>query len=130
MKYEVYQDLQRDRVGDLMHRCGVFWAFSNKQFDEGKTPLEEGDSYVSIGAGGYLPKSKLQEFKDGMDTMSDWTKEAAQQLDAEEVILHELSNYECFYTGDIEPAMEVLEGMGYSRNQVTKVYRAYAGTYA
>ena len=130
MKYEAYKDLERDRVGDLMHRCGVFWAFSNKQFEENRTPLEEGDKYVSIGAGGYLPKSKLQEFQSGMDAISDWTTEAAQQLDAEDAILHELGNYECFYTGDIEPAMQVLEDMGYSRNQVSKVYRAYAGSYA
>jgi len=44
---------------NCMNSFGVFWAFSNEQFAEGKTPLEEGDKYVSIGAGGYMPKSKV-----------------------------------------------------------------------
>ena len=40
---------------ELYTNCGLFFAFSNEQFTENKTPLKEGEKYVSIGAGGYLP---------------------------------------------------------------------------
>ncbi len=54
-------------IHELMDSCLVFFAFNDKQFNENKTALLEGDKYVSIGAGGYMPKSKTKFFLDDMD---------------------------------------------------------------
>jgi len=57
---------KQEMFNELFKNCGGFFAFYTQQFDENKTPLKEGEKYVSIGNGGYLPKSKVNEFKIGM----------------------------------------------------------------
>ena len=44
-------------------------------------------------------------------------------------ILHELNNHECFYTGDIEDALEAL-GSDYTYEEVKEVYLANQEQYA
>jgi hypothetical protein len=64
------QDLKREqdqKLSALFAECGVFWAFSEEQFHKNKTPLQEGEKYVSIGAGGYLPKGHVSKFSEGME---------------------------------------------------------------
>lgn len=95
----------------LFNECSLFWAFSNQQFTENKTPLKEGEKYVSIGHGGYLPKGQLDIFLNGMADIKKWEKEQKKAMKAEErekCILYELNNYECFYTQDIEDALPAL----------------------
>jgi len=116
------KEQEQAKYSELMEQCGVFWAFSNKQFEENKTPLKDGDKYLSIGAGGYLPKSNIDKFTSGMKSIEKWARQA--KKDAKEVILYELNNHECFYTGDITNAMPRLEELGYTRDEVKKVYFA------
>ena len=40
------------RMSELFERTGVFFAFSNEQFEENRTPLAEGEKYVALGGGG------------------------------------------------------------------------------
>jgi hypothetical protein len=122
MKYTKIREEEQRKVSELNHSVGLFWAFSNKQFEESKTPLKEGEKYVSIGMGGYLPKGNVDKWLEGMKAIEKWVKEA--KKDAKEVILYELNNYECFYTGDITDAMPRLEELGYTREEVKKVYHA------
>ena len=67
------------RWDDLITESSIFFAFSDKQFHENKTPLQEGEKYVSIGAGGYIPKSKLKQFEDGIKTINKWYKAAIKE---------------------------------------------------
>ena len=60
------KQIKEKMMSSLLESCGVFFAFSNKQFDENKTPLKEGEKYVSIDNGGYMPKSNLIAFKIGL----------------------------------------------------------------
>lgn len=63
-------DLKREqaqKLDALFKECGVFWAFSDEQFHANKTPLVEGEKYVSMGAGGYLPKSNAAKVAEGME---------------------------------------------------------------
>lgn len=107
---------------ELFNRCGVFFAFSTEQFNEGKTPLKEGDKYVSMGMGGYLPKSEIDNFSSGMKELSKWFKQAIKDNKARRsLIAYELANHEAYYTGDIEDTLNVL-GSDYSREEVLKVY--------
>lgn len=107
----------------LQKECGLFWAFNEEQFKEGKAknPIKEGEKYTSIGAGGYLPSKNVDKFIEGMKSIEKWAREA--KKDDQEVILYQLNNYECFYQGDIEDAMPTLSRLGYTREQVKKVFK-------
>ena len=96
MKYTEIKHEEGEKLGELCHQVGLFWAFSNEQFKEGakSSPLDEGDKYVSIGAGGYLPKSKVDAWINGMKEIEAWKKSEVKKNKAEEAILYELSNYE------------------------------------
>lgn len=54
------QEVQRAKqiaIDELFDNLGVFFAFSNQQFEESKTPLAEGDKYVQFANGSFVPKS-------------------------------------------------------------------------
>lgn len=113
---------QQDKHTVLFNQCGLFWAFSNEQFAESKTPLQNGDKYVSIGAGGYLPKSKVDAFSAGMKEITAWFKQqVADNKLRRQQIVYELGNHEAWYTGDIEDTMVAL-GPDYTAEEVWKVF--------
>ena len=121
---EIYtREKESKMVDDLNEKCHIFWAFNKEQLNEGmaKNPLEKGDKFVSIGAGGFMPKSHVDEWIAGMKAITKWTKES--KKNDNEVIRYELSNYECYYCGDIEDAMPRLSELGYTRQQVLKVFK-------
>jgi len=119
--YEVIRKQASEKLTELMNKCGVFFAFSNEQFAENKTPLQPGEKYVSIGAGGYMPKSKVNDYLEGSKLITQWEKSEIKKLKdgKEQHILHELRNHECFYTCDIEDAANVLP---YPKKDIWKVY--------
>lgn len=114
---------QEAKHSELFKKCGLFWAFSNEQFAQNKTPLEEGDKYVSIGAGGYLPKSKVDDFCAGMKEIGKWYKKevADNKKLRREDIIYQLGNHEAWYTHDIEDTLAAL-GPGYTRKEVLKIF--------
>lgn len=119
------QEIKKEREARqsaLFERCRLFWAFSNEQFAENKTPLKEGEKYVSIGMGGYLPKSEVDNFTSGMKELSKWYNQTikAEKLRRQEII-YELSNHEAWYTGDIEDTLNAL-GPDYTLEEVRTVY--------
>jgi hypothetical protein len=118
-------DLKKERENKhsiLFKSVGLFFAFSNTQFEESKTTLKEGDKYVSIGAGGYLPKSNVDEFLKGMSEISKWyKKEIKNNKASEKEVAYELSNHECFYTNDISDVVEMFKGI-YTKEFIQKVY--------
>ncbi len=126
-----YNDLKTEytnKVNTLMTECGVFWAFSQAQFTE-KEPkdLVDGDRIVSVGMGGYMPKSRVDEYLARSKQLEEEYKRTINQSEgiAEQAILYELNNYECFYTGDITDAMPTLHNLGYTLEQVQKVYKKH-----
>lgn len=108
----------------LFKDCGVFWAFSNEQFHENKTLLQEGEKYVSIGAGGYMPKSKVEQLLKGMAQLK---KEERAEVRKSKLwyqeISHELNNHECYYTWDISPVVEMFSGI-YTEKKIREVFNA------
>jgi len=116
---------QRDqKYNDLLTACRVFFAFSDEQFHKNKTPLKEGEKYVSMGAGGYFPKSEFDNYINGSKAIKKWFSKAVKECKGARRanIVYELGNYECFYTGDIDEAVDAL-GKEYTREEVLKVYR-------
>lgn len=112
------------KTHDFMTECKIFFAFSNEQFEKNKIPLDEGDKYVSIGAGGYMPKSLVKKFDEGLKAINKEYKDAVKEHKLrKENILYELKNREAFYTGEIEETLEAL-GSDYTAEEVMEVYRA------
>ena len=115
---------REDKISELFKNCGVFFAFSNEQFAENKTPLKEGEKYVSMGAGGYLPKGKSDELLKGMKDIKKWFKEATKDKKTRiELIKFELANHEAYYTGELEDTLSAL-GEGFTVEEVREVYRS------
>ena len=69
MTYQEIKNKKETDTNNLFKDLGVFWAFSKQQFEENKTPLQEGEKYVDIGAGGFIPKHNLQALDDGIKAM-------------------------------------------------------------
>ena len=113
---------REDKNSELFSRVGLFFAFSNTQFDENKTTLKEGDKYVSIGGGGYMPKSNVEEFRNGLDEIEKWyKKEIKSNKASEKEVAYELSNHECFYTRDISVVVDMFKEV-YTIDFIQKVY--------
>lgn len=114
---------QTEKTNKLFTDCLVFWAFSNEQFEQNKTKLEDGEKYVSMGAGGYIPKSKVETLQNGIKEINKWFKAATKDSKTRVAnILYELNNHEAYYTGDINATLDAL-GSDYTHEEVLKVYR-------
>jgi hypothetical protein len=121
-----YIKKEKERMTDeLLKKCGVFFAFSNEQFLANKTPLKEGEKYVSIGGGGYMPKGNIDAFSEGMKSISKLGKNKVKENNlAETEILYELNNHECFYTGDYSDVVDMFKGT-YTEEQIRDVYNKH-----
>lgn len=126
MNYNQVKTEHQRRYDELFTACGVFWAFSNEQFAEGKKehPVKEGEKYTSIGSGGFMPSANYPQLEKGLKDIKKWYKQAMKEVKSEQAILHELNNYECFYSCDIDDVVEYFEGK-YTIEEIRKVYRKY-----
>ena len=109
---------EQERYNNLSEQMGVIWAFSDEQF---KAQTTEGVKYTSIGAGGFIPSANVKAYLDGLEAIEAWAKKA--KKDDEAIILYELNNYECFNIGDIGEAMPRLEELGYTLDEVKKIFK-------
>lgn len=115
---------REERTSKVFKDCGVFFAFDNDQFNESKTPKADGEKYVSIGGGGYLPKSYLAKLDEGFAAIEIWFKQQTKEAKIRDShIKYELGNHEAYYTGNITDTLEAL-GDDYTREDVLKVYKA------
>ena len=116
------KSIHQSKIDSLLNECNVFWAFSNEQFNQNKVALVDGDKYVSIGAGGYMPKSMVAKLDAGMKEIKAWYKQAGKDKKArEQHIIYELNNHEAFYTYDMEDTLNAL-GEDYTIDEVRRVF--------
>ena len=112
-----------EALNALYKSCKVFWAFSNSQFEQNRTELKEGEKYIDIGHGGYMPKGDVDTLLRGSEDIEKTFKQAIidnKQRDAH--ILYELNNYEAFLTTELGPTLDAL-GDEYTLEEVTEVYK-------
>ena len=110
MKYAELKNQTQKRFNNIP---GMFFAFSNEQFNEGikKVGLNEDDTdqLVRLGGGGYIKKDCKQIMLDAMEQNE---KELADFLATEEglidALVYELNNHEYSYTGEIDDALDAL----------------------
>lgn len=127
-----YNDIKNKMEHDtneLFRSLGVFWAFSNEQFTKGfeeiKPKMADGEKIVSIGGGGYLPKSKARALFDGIESIEKTFKASIKENKARQKhILYELNNHEAFYTCRLDEALQAL-GEDYTDAEVMEVYKKY-----
>ena len=115
------------KQSQILKKFGVFFAYSDDQFTQNKTPKKEGDKYMSLGGGGYMPTSNLKSYLTETSELRKWYKDQINRN--KEIrranIAYELSNHECYYTGSIEAAVSAL-GSDYTYKEVYKVYKKEA----
>ncbi len=127
MKYSAIKADVQSRWDKTFREHGVIWAFSKErlveQIDKAKAP------YVSIGNGGYMPKANFDSLMQSLKELDQYEKEAIAKakLKSEEVILHELNNFECFHSLDLTDAMDNLRPLGYTLAEVRKVFKKHQG---
>lgn len=124
--YELKQKRQAD-TNNLMTECGVFWAFGQKQFEEGlakvKPTMAPGEKLLDIGAGGFMPKSNKEKYIQGMRVIREEFNAAMKdEKTRADYILYELHNHEAFYTGALSSTLDAL-GEDYTREEVQAVYK-------
>ena len=114
-------EIKEEKISNLLIEVNGFFAFGKSQFDEAK---KQGVKYVSRGAGLIHEAGKSKYFDDQLAAI---TKEYHQKSLLEKgkikIILDELQNYECFYTGEIDEAVEALKVYDITEKEVLKVYQ-------
>lgn len=109
--------LMRERHQERMNAFPIAFAFDNDQFTEAMRKLDlnptDTDKVYSIGGGGIIRKSDDKAFG---DMLKDFENEANEAIDADttgdgfifDMFTYELANHEYSYTGDVEPALNVI----------------------
>lgn len=107
-------------ISEALESNGAFYAFGTDQFNEAK---KEGVEYVSLGAGLICPKTNFEQLFDQMnDALEKGIAQDLQENGKGGVILRELENHECYYTGDWEDCYEAVKCYGITRAEVNLVY--------
>lgn len=119
--YEL-KEARQAKISALITKVGMFFAYSPEQFEANKTPLHECDKYIRLGGGAFIPDSNIEEWKEEADKINKWFREYIVTNDMKrDYISYELSNHECYYTGDIDSAISAIE-IECTREEVLKVY--------
>jgi len=92
---------------ELFNSTGAFFAFSDKQFNEGRAPGPI--KYVSLGAGMICPKSNVKALLRGLSRINEEGIKADIAENGIKAIIHrELANHECQISMDISDAVDKL----------------------
>ena len=120
-------DFMEDKQSLLFESEKVFFAFSPKQMEEGKTKIEIQDNKLlcSLGGGMYCPKLNADKVVNQLEKIyNDSIKEDIKTYGIDRIIKRELGNHECYYTGDITDCVETLKNYpNITEELVLKVYR-------
>ena len=113
--------MMESKQTEVFEELGVFFAFSNKQFEERRV---EGVEYVNMGMGMVAPKDNADEVMQRLeDIYQECIKQQKEEYTAEEIIEYELCNHECYYTYDITDAYETLKPRGFTYDEVVEVFQ-------
>lgn len=125
MTYLELKQEQTKRVSGILERNKVFFAFSHAQFEQNlKVPdglIGETCIWKGLGNGGYLPKQFLDQYTLDMVELDFWFKKELLEC-KEEAINYELSNYECYYTHDLEPVYDLFFDV-FTETEIMNIYK-------
>lgn len=124
--YEEINKEFHDKLSTLLETNKAFWAFSDSQLQEGmdKYGIVNKSELISFRGGMIAPKVNIKAISLGITGLEAKRKQAIKErADIKKIILYELNNYECFYTGDIEDALPALTALDITRDQVMEVFK-------
>lgn len=108
MTYQEIKETTQNKLTKIYKDNQVFFAFSSDQLKEGKKEnnIPSDGVIVAIGVGGYLPIENSKSYAKDIVVLEEWRKKQMQELgenakELEIAIHYELSNFECWYTGDV-----------------------------
>lgn len=110
-----YIELKKELDECDIHKFDMFFAYNNKQFDEGLNsirPLAEGESIYEFGQGAYGTKDGIDKY---VAFCKNVKKRIAEECDPQEVYCYEFNNYESFiaYDGDANVIRLIAEYWGW-----------------
>ena len=118
MKY--LSNYMEEKQTKLFEETGTFFAFGNKQYKE---RAKKGIKYINMGNGMITEKPNVEKLINGLhEIYQDAIKEDIKENGKEAIILRELENHECFYTGNIDDALHKLEDYPFSPYEIRKIY--------
>lgn len=107
----------------LFDKYGVFFAFSNEQYEESAKP---GVEYVTPGMGMICPKEHVKTVITELGEIHKKAREMDMQQNSRRDIIHrELANFECQISGDVDDAVDALENYGITREEVEEEYKVF-----
>lgn len=119
------------KYNDELKKTGIFFAFSNEQFEKNRTHKDISNSkYLSVGRGGYIhqnDKKKLDIFFN--HTAKQLKKDFVSKIEMKDLIEYELANHECYYTGECEDAIKIVQEYYEDKSKEEigdEVYKVYA----
>ena len=123
MKY--LADIMEERQSKLFKNYKVFFAFNNEQFKQGmeENQIQNNTKMVSMGAGMYCPKNYANKVIHDLDIIYKESIIKDMKQGKEKVILRELQNHECFYTGDPTDCIEKLTDYPITKEEIYNIYR-------
>ena len=115
------QPLRDALLTEVFKKYGVFFAFSDAQVQEQKQPgiKYSYSSDLNMFYNSETPGNLFEEMTAAVDKGIEIDK---QQNGKDEIILRELLNYECFYTGNPGDAITKLEDYNYTKKEVIEVF--------
>jgi len=112
-------DYVQKNQSEIFKNFGVFFAFSNKQYSERAV---EGVEYVNT-SGCFIPRNNFKKYYDAMEKcQKDGIDQDIKENGKFAIIRRELFNYECFYTYEIQDAIDNLEQYGYNDTDIMEVF--------
>lgn len=113
MKQDTYLEMKKRHSEDIDSFEGIFFAFNNQQFEEGMNKIgltvNDKNQIYSIGAGGYILKTKSQDFENMLTRHQTERKELKQnEKKLLAALVYELQNHEYCISRDEEPALNAL----------------------
>ena len=115
-----------EKQTELFIELGVIFAFSEAQFEEQKQP---GIKYCSVlGANEFVPEKNAKEFVEQLSIIHKKGREL-EEKGIERIIEEQLANHECFFTGEIDDAVDALASYKVTFDEVWDVYNKVSHKY-
>lgn len=107
--YKTMKDQHQEEVNNFP----MFFAFSNKQFEEGMKKIElspsDTDKIYNLGGGGYYKKTDSEKLHVMFNNHSEEMKKAmTNEKFVYDMFDYELGNHEYNYTGEVEQTLDSL----------------------
>jgi len=115
------------KISKALDKAQAFFAFSDKQVEEGKAKqgLTDDIKLVSLGMGMICPQDTgKQLLKDIDKAHKDGIAQDIKENGKEAIIKRELCNHEAYYIGEIEQTSDALQNYPFTVQDIQEVYQS------